>query len=135
MSAEKGNAPAGAGQQEETQIMDLVQQEDQEDQEDQEESLILELAKPYKFEGQEYTVLDLSGLENTTAADISAVGKILAKNGIVTPMPEMTVDFSLYMAARVCKLPVEFFKRLPSRETIKLKNIVTGFLYGGDGDN
>lgn len=102
---------------------------------DAEESLVLEFARPYKFDGKEYTTLDLSGLEDTTAADLSAVGKILAKQGVVSPMPEMTMDFSVYMAARVCKLPVEFFKQLPARETIKLKNIVTGFLYGGDGDN
>jgi hypothetical protein len=107
--------------------------EDQED--DQENSLILKFAKPYKFDGKEYTEVDLSGLEDATAADLSAVGKIVAKKGTVSPMPEMTMDFSQFMAARVAKLPVEFFTRLPAREAIKLKNIVTGFLYGGDGDN
>ena len=102
---------------------------------DAEESLVLEFAKPYTFEGKEYKTLDLSGLEDTTAADLSAVGKIVSKQGIASPMPEMTVEFSMHLAARVSKLPVEFFQRLPARETIKLKNLVTGFLYGGDGDN
>lgn len=103
--------------------------------ENEENTLILKLAKPYKFEGTEYTEVDLHGLEDTTAADLSAVGKILAKQGVVSPMPEMTMDFSQYLAARVAKKPVEFFQGLPAREAVKLKNIVTGFLYGEDGDN
>ena len=102
---------------------------------DQEESLVFKFAKPYVFEGQTYTEVDLSGLEDTTAADLSAVNKILNKTGTVSPVPEMSMDFSIYMAARVAKLPVEFFQRLPAREAVRLKNTVTGFLYGGAGDN
>lgn len=102
---------------------------------DEEESLILVFRKPYKFEGREYDRLDLSGLEDVTAADLAAVGKLVAKLGVVTPMPEMTMDYTLALAARVAKLPAEFFNGLPARETIRLKNLVTGFLYGGDGDN
>ena len=99
------------------------------------ESLILRFRKPYVFEGKDYTELDLSGLEDTTAEDLAAVNRILSKSGVVSPMPEMTQDFCILMAARVCKLPTEFFKRLPAREAIRLKNTVTGFLYGGDGED
>lgn len=101
----------------------------------EEDSLILRFAKPYVFEGRDYTELNLSALEDATGADISAVGKILSKSGFVTPMPEMTMDFSLHMAGRITHLPIEFFSNMPAREAIKLKNIVTGFLYGGGGDN
>lgn len=101
----------------------------------EEAGLVLKFSKPYVFEGQEYTEVDLSAMEDTTAEDLSVVGKILSKLGTVSPMPEMTMDFSQFMAARVTKLPIEFFKRMPAREAIKLKNAVTGFLYGGDGDN
>lgn len=101
----------------------------------EEENLTLEFRKPYKFEAREYDRLDLSGLEDVTAADLAAVGKLVTKQGVVTPMPEMTMDYTLALAARVAKLPAEFFNGLPARETIRLKNLVTGFLYGGDGDN
>ena len=103
--------------------------------EDQEESLILKFRRPYQFEGQEYTELDLSGLENVTAADLCAVGKIMTRLGIVNPVAEMTVDYAIYMAARASGKPVEFFQGLPTKEGIKLKNMVTGFLYGGDGED
>jgi len=102
---------------------------------DEEESLILTLGKPYKFEGQTYTEVDLSALEDTSAADLAAVNKILSRKGVVTPMPEMTLDFCIYMAARISNHPAEFFLGLPARDTIKLKNLVTGFLYGGDGED
>ena len=100
-----------------------------------EDSLILTFARPYKFEGQAHTEVDLSGLEDTSATDLMAVNKILSRKGTVSAMPEMSLDFAIYMAARVTKMPVEFFMGLPSRETVKLKNIVVGFLYGGDGED
>ena len=103
--------------------------------EPEEESLILKFRKPYKFEGVEYTEVDLSGMEDMTTADLCAVGKIMAKQGMVTPMPEVTVDYAMYMAARASGKPVEFFKGLPPKEGIALKNMVTGFLYGGDGED
>ena len=89
--------------------------------------LVLKLKKPYQFDGREYTEVDLHGLEDATGADINAVNKILTKMGVVSPTPEMTSDFAQLMAARG--------GHLPAREVMKLKNIVTGFLYGGDGED
>ena len=103
--------------------------------EPEEESLVLKFRKPYKFEGVEYTEVDLSAMEDMTAADLCAVGKIMNKLGIVNPVADMTVDYAIYMAARASGKPVEFFQGLPPKESIKLKNMVTGFLYGGDGED
>lgn len=103
--------------------------------EPEEESLVLKFRKPYKFEGVEYTEVDLSAMEDMTAADLCAVGKIMNKLGIVNPVAEMTVGYAIYMAARASGKPVEFFQGLPPKESIKLKNMVTGFLYGGDGED
>ena len=103
--------------------------------EPEEESLVLKFRKPYKFEGVEYTEVDLSAMEDMTAADLCAVGKIMKKLGIVNPVAEMTVDYAIYMAARASGKPVEFFQGLPPKESIKLKNMVTGLLYGGDGED
>ena len=49
------------------------------EQETEEESLVLKFRKPYKFEGQEYTEVDLSGywaksdLTAMTAAELQAI--------------------------------------------------------------
>ena len=103
------------------------------EQETEEESLVLKFRKPYKFEGQEYTEVDLSGMEDMTAGDLCAVAKLANRELGVTPIPEMTLPYAMYMAARASHKPVEFFKGMPPVEAMKLKNLVTGFLYGGDG--
>lgn len=103
----------------------------------EEENLILKFDKPYVFEGQTYTEVDLSGLESTTAADMTAVGRAVNKKmpGLNAATLEMNLEYAQFMAQRVTKKPLEFFTRLPSKEAMKLKGIVVGFLYGGDGED
>ena len=101
------------------------------------EDLVLRFAKPYKFGGMEYTEVDLSGLEDVTAGTLESVGKIVAKKnpGMNPALQEMSLTFCIYLAQRVAKLPLEFFTGLPSKEGIKLKALVTNFLYTGDGED
>ena len=101
------------------------------------EDLVLRFGKPYKFGGQEYTEVDLSGLEDTTAGDLARCAKITTRKhkGLNTATLEMTTEYSITMAHIVTKLPLEFFTGLPAKEAIKLKTMVTGFLYGGDGED
>lgn len=101
------------------------------------EDLVLRFAKPYKFGGVEYTEVDLSGLEDVTAGVLESVGKITAKKnpGMNPALQEMSLTFCTYLAQRVAKLPLEFFTGLPAKEAIKLKALVTNFLYGGDGED
>lgn len=105
--------------------------------EEQEEDLILRFKKPYKFEGEEYTELDLSGLENVTAGTLENIGKIMAKRspGLNPATIEMELGYCELLAARVTGKPLEFFQGLPGRDAITLKSKIVGFLYGGDGDN
>lgn len=106
-------------------------------QEDQEISLVLKFRKPFSFDGKQYTEVDLSGLEDATAKDLEAVGRILEKQAKSTnpATMEMTMGYAQLLANRVTGLPLEFFKNLPAKEAMALKTTVVGFLYGGDGDN
>ena len=99
-----------------------------------ESSTLVKFSKAYRFEGKDYTEVDLSGMEDMTAGDLCAVAKLANRELGVTPIPEMTLPYAMYMAARASHKPVEFFKGLPPVEAMKLKNLVTGFLYGGDGE-
>ena len=101
------------------------------------EDLVLRFAKPYIFGGVEYTEVDLSGLEDVTAGVLENVGKIVAKKnpGTNPALQEMSLTFCTYLAQRVVKLPLEFFTGLPAKEAIKLKALVTNFLYAGDGED
>lgn len=102
-----------------------------------EESLVLKLTKPYVFEGRTYEELDLSGLENVTAGTLESVGRQVNKKnpGINPAVLEMSTPFCHMLAGRVAKLPLEFFQRLPAKDGIALKSLITNFLYGGDGED
>ena len=75
--------------------------------EDNEEALNLHIKfrKPYRFEGQDYDGVDLSGLEDATANDLVAVERILRKRGIMDPLVEMSPELAALLAARVAGLP------------------------------
>lgn len=97
-----------------------------------ENEYILRFGKPYRFEGEVYTEVDLSGIEDITAADMIAAQKVMSKGGTVEVLPEMSMQYACVIAARVAQKPIEFFTGLPARDAIRLKNIVTGFIFGAD---
>lgn len=99
----------------------------------EERSMVIKFKKPYHFEGKEYTELDLSGMDDLTGADMIAVNKLMQRNSAgIDVMPEVSVEYAFYFAARAAKLPVEFFTNLPPKESMKVKNRVMGFLFGSD---
>ena len=97
--------------------------------------LHIKFRKPYRFEGKDYNGVDLTGLEDATANDLIAVERILRKRGVMDPLVEMSPELAALLASRVARLPEEFFMGLPINEMVKLKTTISGFLYGGAGDN
>ena len=101
--------------------------------EKEEVSMVIKFKKPYVFEKKEYTELDLSGMEDMTGADMIAVNKIMSRHSVgIDVMPEVSVEYAFYFAARATKLPLEFFTNLPPKESMKVKNRVMGFLFGSE---
>lgn len=92
----------------------------------------VKLSKPYEFEGSTFTEVDLSGLEKLTTRDMLAADKHLSRGGNISVMPELTLDYALFLAARAAELPIEFFMGLSPRDAVKIKNRVTNFLYGAE---
>lgn len=95
-------------------------------------NLILRFNKPYEFEGKTYNEVDLSGLENMTAKDMIETQKVLDRSGTFSVIPEMSVEYACIIASRATHHPIEFFKGMPMKEAVKLKNRVTSFFYGTD---
>ena len=94
----------------------------------EEESLVIKFRKPYMFEGKEYTELDLSCLEDMTAADMIAIeNQYDRRHPGINVMPEVKIGYAIMMAARAAKLPIEFFDMIPQKEAVKVKNRVMGF--------
>lgn len=59
----------------------------------------LKLSREYDFEGQKICEIDLSGLDNLTAADMIQANKVLTNNGTVSVLPETTLEYDLIIAA------------------------------------
>ncbi len=97
-----------------------------------ENPLVVVFNKPYVFEGTTYEKVDLSGMDDMTAADMIAANKVLDKTGGFTFLPEMSLEYACIIAAKAAKLPIEFFKGLHPKEAVKIKNRVTAFFYGTD---
>lgn len=95
---------------------------------DEEESLVIKFSKPYMFERTEYKEIDLSPLEDITAADMIATNKFMGYAG--GAVPEVTLEYACVLAARAVNKPVEFFTNMPPKEAMKVKNRVMGFLFG-----
>lgn len=82
---------------------------------------------PFIFEGKEYKDLEIP-LDSLTGQDISEAKKAWAAEGNFAPVPAVDSDFCATVAARACKLPIEFFQALPAREYIHVTQAVSNFL-------
>ena len=95
-----------------------------------EDYLVIKLKKPIMFEGNKYTEINLSGLENVKAADMVSINRRMTRNGSIDITPELTLEYALNMANIVTGLPLEFFDQLPPYAAMAIKGRVTNFLYG-----
>lgn len=88
------------------------------------------LTKTYLFEDQQIGEIDMSGLENMTANDMIKANRVLNSSGNFSVVPELTLEYSIVIAASATGLPVEFFKTLVPRDAMRVKNKVTDFFFG-----
>lgn len=102
----------------------LVPKKDQE-----ENDLIIKYRKPFNFEGETHTELDLTALEDLRGRDLTAIEKAFHKTGVSSFVPESTTTYAKIVATKVTGLPAEYFEDLPAGEIEKIKNAVVGFLY------
>ena len=76
---------------------------------------VVKLNTPYKFEGKEYSEIDLGGLDKLTIQDaIDAQRELFNQQEVAGSMLcETTTAFSRIIAQKASGLPVEFFKLAP----------------------
>ena len=86
--------------------------------------------KPFVWEDETYTGVDLSGLEDLSARDMISTQRMMERSGSINVLPEMSLEYACIFASKASGLPQEFFQSLPPREAIKVKNRVTSFFYG-----
>lgn len=80
--------------------------------------------KPYTFEGETYTEIDLSGCDELTGNDAAKAEKIMLAKGDANMFPEMSANYAFIIASLGTGKPVEFFTGLPLKDSTKVKNRV-----------
>ena len=93
----------------------------------EEKSYIISFRKPFVFEGEKYTQIDLSGLEELTGKDIKELQKVFFKPSPDNMLPEFDLDYCTAVAERVAGLPLEFFDQAPAYILSQIKLMVQGF--------
>lgn len=99
---------------------------------DEENKYLIKFRKPFIWEDNTYTEIDLSGLEDMSAKDMIQAQRIMERSGSINVLPEMSLEYACIFASKAAKMPVEFFQALPPKEAIKVKNRITNFFYGED---
>lgn len=91
---------------------------------------VIDLGKPYKFEGTEYTSIDLSGLDKLTVKDaIDAQRQLFNEREVAAAMLcETTTAFARAIAAKAAELPIEFFKLMPRGASRKVAGVVRNYM-------
>lgn len=87
--------------------------------------IAVKFEKPYKFEGKEYTEIDLSGIEKMTVSDLIDIQKELMSEAASSFVMETTASFAQVMATKASGKPVELFKLMPRG---KIKQVQTTIL-------
>lgn len=98
----------------------------------EENKYLIKFRKPFVWEDNTYTEIDLSGLEDMSARDMIQAQRTMERSGSINVLPEMSLEYACIFASKATKMPVEFFQALPPKEAIKVKNKVTNFFYGED---
>lgn len=87
------------------------------------------LSRAYKFEGQTYEKLDLSGMEDLTAQDMIDASRYMRRIGFSNMDEEMDLPYALFMASRITGLPIEFFNALKPYDAIRIRGRMLRFFY------
>ena len=88
------------------------------------------LTKPFKFEDEIYTEIDLSTLEDLNTSQLVEAEKRFAREGGTSVIKEFDVSYACIICSIATGKPVEFFRALPAKVGVELKNKVGSFFYG-----
>lgn len=90
--------------------------------------ITVKFEKPYKFEGKEYTEIDLSGIEKMTVADLIDIQKELMSEAASSFVMETTASFAQAMATKASGKPVELFKLMPRGKIKQVQTVILKYL-------
>lgn len=84
-------------------------------------------SKPYEFEGTEYKSIELN-FDKLSGEDIDEIQAQLTEQGYVIAVASLDIKVRGLLAARAASKPIEFIKKLPIKDYIKITQAVGDFL-------
>ena len=94
-----------------------------------EEMMSFELNQSFKYDGEEITELDLSGLLDLNAHDLVDIDREMTRRGFAGARNELTRQYAMLVAAKCMHKPWDFCDRMSARDSIRLKEYVVTFFY------
>ena len=85
---------------------------------------VVKLTTPYKFEGKEYSEIDLGGIADLNSMNESEAENRMTRAGFVITENSFNYLYACILASMAANLPEDFFTGLPLCELVKLKNAV-----------
>lgn len=99
---------------------------------------IFKLSKPFTFEGETYTELNIAAFQDITGQQLCDVERTFKKQYTLAAADYDALEFNLNYIFLLCSFvlnkPVEFFQALPAVDTVKLKYKVIRFLAGVESE-
>ena len=103
------------------------------EQEKEAEKITVQFSKPYRFEGESYSELDLTKLNELKGRDLQNLYKrFVQKTGLNISNPGLAPEYAFEVANLVTGKPIEFFYQMPLKDSTKVQNTIVNFLYAGE---
>lgn len=90
--------------------------------------ILLKLSRPYVFAGQTYTEINLTGIDKLMAGDMIDAENHVIREGLYTPTPEATLEYSFFIARKLSGQPIGFFMQFAPEDADHLRKMIKSFL-------
>ena len=67
---------------------------------EEENKYLIKFRKPFLFEDETYTEIDLSGLEDLSARDMIQAQRTMERSGSINVLPEMSLEYACIFASK-----------------------------------
>ena len=94
---------------------------------------VVKFSQPYVLGGRSYAEIDLSSLENMTAADMIAAEAYMIREGLFTTEKEDALEYIFFIASRFSGLSMQFFTQFKPMDAARLRATVKEYM-GSNAD-
>jgi hypothetical protein len=91
--------------------------------------MTFKLSRPFKYDGEEITEIDMSAMLDLSASDLVQIDREMSRLGYTGTRQELTRQYAMLVAAKCMHKPGDFCDGMDARDSIRLKEYVVTFFY------